>query len=915
MKNIINNIKDYFSTYSNGTIYKEMLSREKLPLPYSYFEEDYGIYVLDNDSFALIFECIPLGGFSAEAGLNTLLSILPSDAAIQFLLLPSKNITQALDNWKIKKSKYENISTDINKEIYEITRDNYASFLENKTKEQVSSNMPLSITDYRLIVSISIGSNSINLLDSLINTFSQIFYDSINSLSSFKKDKDNNKEYKTNTDIYKNNMDYINNIPSMNSLTIDHINYNKDDNLSIEDNLYNRFRVLVANKKRIESALTSANLYPRILTPNRLIENLFVMLNPKHDFRAIPNSYNNSFDQLNSLSENIIANDNVIEVHKDYIVFDDTYGKSLSVKDFPNMWHCSLSELLIGSAFGDSSIDSSTYICLNVINLGQKGIRDTKNRAKLILNHKANPAMFPRVHLKKQDLARANYELEQGEQIFHANFSIFVTGKNFEEMEHNISQVKAYYQTLGFILEEDKYINLPVLLSMLPGNYDVAFKKDLARGKHLFQKNIVDLAPTMTDWKGNTNDAEVFFLTPRGQLFSFDIFASDTNYNALCVGTSGAGKSVLLQYIAMNYIMSGTRICIIDIGGSYENFCGILNGQYIDIRRDKPISLNPFTTLLDKNSFIEFKEFLCDFYWLLGSPESQSLSQELSKLIKAYLNNALDLTYELHGPDSDVDTLIEAFKEIVSVKNEKDEKVILDNRVSDFIHILSQYGKKGMYGDFFNYKSNINFKSDLVVLEIGSMENIAELRDPILMILTYHISKSIYSNKDMFRRNIILIDEAHKFLGNPKTDSFIEQAYRRFRKHNASMIIGTQGWEDLDSDITPSRAGRVIIENSAYQIIMAQSSASAEKLKKSKSHNFNDYDKQMIDSIRPIKGEYSEALIINGQNKVKVRTVLDSWMQKIFFTTPAMRRFIKEEINNGKSFYEAINNVPKDVVI
>ena len=129
------------------------------------------------------------------------------------------------------------------------------------------------------------------------------------------------------------------------------------------------------------------------------------------------------------------------------------------------------------------------------------------------------------------------------------------------------------------------------------------------------------------------------------------------------------------------------------------------------------------------------------------------------------------------------------------------------------------------------------------------------------------------------------------------------------------MIIGTQGWEDLAPENGASRVGRVIVENSSFQIFMAQSSASSEKLQNSKSHNFNEYDKQMIRSIKPVKGEYSEALILDqNNNKIKIRIILDPWMQKIFFTTPQMRTYIREAVSQGKSFLEAINSMPKELI-
>ena len=837
---------------SDPKIYKEMLNRQQIPLPYDTYVEEHGIYIMDNDAFALIYECTPLGGYNAESGLTTLLSALPEHAAMQIMLVPSRDITDQVDVWKKNKK--------MKGEIYEVTRDNYANFIESRSKEIVTPNMRCLACNYKLIVSIIVGGHKKE--HSLIKNI-------FNSIKGIGKDSNEEKE-----------------------------------------ELIKNYTILKESKARYESALTNANLFPRLMTPDMLLKNMYSILNPNHEFRLIPKWGGNE----EVLSNNMIANDNVFEVHDDHIVFDGMCGRSLSVKDFPRMWHCAMADILTGEPFGAQSLESTIYYCLNIINEGKDGINKTKRRGQIILSQNLPPELFPKLQMKKQDLADANVQLERGEQIYHINFALFAIGKDYNELQNISGQLKAYYQSIGFKLEEDKYINLPVFLSMLPGNYDNSFRKDLARGRVVFQKNVVDLAPSSADWGGNTANPELFFLTPRGQLFSFDLFASDTNYNAFTIGTSGAGKSVFLQYLAMNYMMSGARINIIDIGGSYENFCGILDGQYVDIKRENPLSLNPFTELTTQQMFDEFKEFLAEWYWMMGAPESLALSQEQSKLIKAYLNQALELSYSKYGIDSDVDTIIESFTEIVSVQKNDGENVIEDLRFTDFLKILSQYGKKGLYGDFFNGKSEIEFKAQIVVLETGSMENTPDLRDPILMILTYHIQKSIYLAKDMSRKNLIIIDEAHKFLGNPKIDGFIEQAYRRFRKHNASMIIGTQGWEDLDSETSPSRAGRVIVENSAFQIIMAQSSASAEKLKKSKAHNFDDYHKQMIDSIKPVKGEYSEAVIINAKNKVKVRIVLDSWMKKIYFTTPQMRTYIRAEVAEGKSFVEAIESMPKELI-
>ncbi len=842
---------------ASTAIYNEMLKREQLPLPYSEYTDD-GIFIMDDDALAVMFECAPYGGFNAEAGLITALSALPEHAAMQFLLIPSRNLVNKIERWKKNKNAPE--------ELYQVTRDDFAAFLEDKAINHISNSMRCLATEYKLVISVVIGGRK--------------------------------KEYsvlKSIFDMFRGKVK------------------NKDE----DDEMEKAYKTILDVKNKMEAALKTANLFPVLMTPDLLIEDIFCILNPNHEYRNIPHWEGN----LQDMSDYMIANDNVFEVKDNYVSFDKMCGKSLSVKEYPKYWHCSMVDQLIGAPFGSQSLESTVYICLNIINIGKEGINKTKRKSQVILSQNLNPHIFPRLNFKKIDLADASKQLELGEQLYHINLAIFPIAKDYDELQNVCSQVKSYYQGLGFKLEEDIYINLPILLSMLPGNYDERLASDLARGRVVFQKNVVDLAPTSADWCGNTTNAEVFFFTPRGQLYSFDFFASNTNYNAFVIGTSGAGKSVLLQDFAMNYLMSGGRINIIDIGGSYENFCGIVGGQYIDVKPSNPISLNPFTELTTREIFNEFKEFLVDWYWMMGAPESKNLAEEQSNFIKSYLSKAIEASYSKYGINSDVDTVLECFKEISVIEKEdissSGEKITIkekDIRCSDFMQILGRYGKQGDYGAFFNGKSEIKFNHNFVVLETGSMENSPALRDPILMILTYHISKSIYLAKDMKQRKLIIIDEAHKFLGNHRVDGFIEQAYRRFRKHGASMIIGTQGWEDLANESSPSRAGRVIVENSAFQIIMTQSYASREKLKQSKSHQFNDYDKAMIDSISSVKGEYSEALLIADKNKVKIRIILSDFMKKTFFTSPKVRTYINEQVAKGIPLIDAVNSVPEELL-
>jgi conjugal transfer ATP-binding protein TraC len=302
--------------------------------------------------------------------------------------------------------------------------------------------------------------------------------------------------------------------------------------------------------------------------------------------------------------------------------------------------------------------------------------------------------------------------------------------------------------------------------------------------------------------------------------------------------------------------------------------------------------------------FHEFQPFLSDWYYMMGAPLDLQMSNQLEKLIKSSLNTALERSWKRYGNSSSVDTVISELEEL--------NKADRDPRIADYIKTISPYSSTGAYADFFNGVSEIDFHSKLVVLENGKMENIPELRDPVIMILTYHISKHIYVNEAQSFKHIVIMDEAHKFLGNPKIDLFVDQAYRRFRKSGASMIVGTQGFEDLYDGQNTSKAGRTIVYNSQYKIFMLQSSVSRQRIKQSKLFNLSGYYEEMLDSVLPLSGIYSELMIINDKFMVKLRLYLPELLKALFFTGKEIRMQIEALVKEGMSYIEAVKKIAEE---
>jgi len=482
---------------------------------------------------------------------------------------------------------------------------------------------------------------------------------------------------------------------------------------------------------------------------------------------------------------------------------------------------------------------------------------------------------------------------------------IAIYGESSEQVNTAFGRTKSYFKTLSFGLEEDNYVVLPALLSMLPLGFDSAVQEflDNKRGRIVFAENIAEMMPICGEFLGQK--IQVPLISSKGQLFGIDLFVNKAGgFNAFTIGMTGSGKSVWMQWLALNYYISDNKIWIIDIGGSYKNMCESFDGQYIEFDKNNPISLNPFTSITDKEMLEEYMEFIVSLYLLLGLPKSKNLSDEWEKLMKLHLNDAIERSYELNGLDSCVDTIIKELEDINSFAQ--------DNRLRDFISHLSLFATGKIYGKVLNGRSTVRFDSDLIVLECGQLEMMPDLLNPVLMVLTFQISKEIYlaelnkSNQD--KKNIVIMDEAHKFLGKSEhIEMFIEQAYRRFRKHGASMIIGTQSFEDLLGDgASFSKAGRVIIDNSYYNFFLMQKSTSREKIKQSKLYPMSEYEYFVFDSLAPVDGEYGEVYVITDRFRAKSRVVLNKFLQAMLFTNAEDRMIINSYVEQGLTRLEAV---------
>ncbi|MCW1852088.1 ATP-binding protein [Campylobacter jejuni] len=629
---------------------------------------------------------------------------------------------------------------------------------------------------------------------------------------------------------------------------------------------------------------------------------LYELFNGNHDINNIPN-----YDRTCYLNRQVIMPTTEMLIKDDELKIDGRSFISLTPQSFPQEAHIAdFGEKLgdyISRALDNNQFKDTFLITASVCALSKKKTARVKGNHSMLLTQKWSENIFRQFAAARKESVSILERIDnQKEKLYAFDLNVIVSGDNYDEASLNASTIISYWNKGGgkaIVLDEALGIHQLNLIASLPMGINKEYMFDItAKYRSMFPDQISQFIPLEADFKLNIPNLILF--SRRAQIAGLDLFVSNSNYNAYLVATSGAGKSVLLNMLAFNSYARNDRIFIIDQDNSFSKLCDTIDGQYLALDPLQPISFNPFSGLKnnDRESFMDDLNYLSDLIYMLGSSKNQDRALEDEKLIKAKTQAIMEELFLSKG-----NTM-----EVTDIRDELAK--VDDQRFRDFADQLRPFCKEGIYGKYFNGPCEFNIEKEFIVTEFKGLEGHNDLRDPLIMLLIYHINQLMYMSSDRKSRIQIIIDEAHRFLGkNPKMDDFIEQAYRRARKYDASVIIATQGFDDIYNakDGGLSRAGTVIINNSAYKIFMKQTETSVNMLIKSEVFSLSETDKEILRSIMTLKGEYSELFLMTPDDvKLPYRLVMDKYFYYLTTTDPKDKAKIKELTDQGIPLGEAI---------
>lgn len=453
--------------------------------------------------------------------------------------------------------------------------------------------------------------------------------------------------------------------------------------------------------------------------------------------------------------------------------------------------------------------------------------------------------------------------IETGQRIFHAEMIIILRENNSSAgvrlLNLRTKEVLAKFRTLsGSEGVCESVGSWKIFKSDLP-----IAPMNLVRSKKMKTNNLVDFLPL---YGPSTGDELPLCLmkTRCGTLYSFNPYdAKLTNYNMMVTGSSGSGKSFANNFLLLQQIARGTKVFIIDVGGSYKKMTEVLGGQYFEINLSKEYyTINPFE-LNDpsKPPSAEKLKGLVSIVEQMVVDESEKLSRFERVLLETALTQIYEDCSRLHTPRSPL--ISDLAKHCLT---SKDESLVKIGK------LLFPWTGTSAYGRLLDHPGKISADKPIVAFDLKGLSQYPDLQSVMILILTNFILDQIENDRTSPKR--VLLDEAWQLLKSPAASSFMEYAARTFRKTGSGITFVTQGVEEIIS----SGMGPAILNNTATKLIMLQKGdtqilQNALKL--------NSQELKLIQSLEQRKGLFSEGFLMEGESRQIIRiqpSPLEYWI-------------------------------------
>lgn len=593
------------------------------------------------------------------------------------------------------------------------------------------------------------------------------------------------------------------------------------------------------------------------------------------------------FDPQTLVRDQLVDYSTDLRVLRDHLRLGPKVVKIMSPKRIPDSIYPGMADHFLSEPLsGSRGLREPALICASVYFPDTERRRGTLEKERQWATNQAyGPLMkfAPRLAKKKESYDDLFEALDKGDRLVQVRLTAALFC-NKSRASSAVAALQTFWREIGLQMMEDQFICLRLFLNSLPFGAEPEVIKEFHRYRTMGSRQALVFLPLFADWKG-TDTPVLQFVGRDGQLMGFDLFDSSTNFNAVIAAQSGSGKSFLTNEFITQYLSTGGRVWVLDIGRSYEKLADMLDGTFMVFDSESQICLNPFPLVLDID---QEADMLAELLVAMVAP-----NEPLINLQSAELRRVLYQLWQEDGKDLTIDRLAEVLK--------AEE----DGRLQDLGKQLFPFTTQGQYGRYFTGKNTINFEGNFLVLELEELRGRKHLQQVVLLQLIYQIQQAMFLG-DRGQKKLVVIDEAWDLLTQGNTAKFIETGFRRFRKYGGAAIVVTQSINDLYA----SAGGEAIAENSAVKILLGQTSEAISRLEETKRLDLGgEFGYSLLKTLHTVPGKYSELCIVTENGIGVGRLYVEPYKKYLYSTRASDIQAIKNLQAQGMGLMEAIDSL------
>lgn len=365
------------------------------------------------------------------------------------------------------------------------------------------------------------------------------------------------------------------------------------------------------------------------------------------------------------------------------------------------------------------------------------------------------------------------------EGVGFGSFSLTLVVRDTEESRLAASVTKLYksFAELDIEVYPETLGQLRQYFSIIPGN-----DRFNRRYQYLSVRNYADLSLLFLPQRGQErneqlNDEYLVALSTRQRTpYLVNLHWGDSPH-AIVVGVNGSGKTFAVNNFATHAQKYDPYTLILDIGGSYRNITEQFGGSYLEMNPGRMgVTINPFCLPPDEENLQFVQSLLC---LLIESGEYTMTDED-----KRDMYDRIQAVYDWEPAHRTLSSLY--------IGTPPHLKPHLDRWVR-----RDMYGRCGQYGTIFDNVADTLTLARFQTCDFTGLDDHPEIAEPLLYYVLHRSRANVYNPATADVYKLTIADECWRFLDTDITRTYLINALKTWRKHNAAMWMITQQPEDL----------------------------------------------------------------------------------------------------------------------